>query len=96
MGESTAEMEDGLGDSGGSDRLAVFSEADKKRRKLEEDMRREAEERTKKRQELLKQETDIEQVCVCVWVWVWVCVVLVVACYFPTTLLNTVRCYTNH
>ncbi len=64
--ETTTEMEDGLSDSGGRDRLAAFSEADKKRRKLEEDMRREADERTKKRQELLKQETDIEQVCMCV------------------------------
>ena len=46
--ETTTEMEDGLSDSGGRDRLAAFSEADKKRRKLEEDMRREGEGKKKK------------------------------------------------
>lgn len=50
------------GVGGGGGRMAQFSEAEQKRRKLEEDMRKEVEERRRKREELLRKETDIEQV----------------------------------
>lgn len=57
MGEEEIE-----GLSGTQDKKQQLSEAERKRRKLEEDMRKEADERRKKRQEMLKRETDIEQV----------------------------------
>ena len=48
--------------TGTQDKRKQLSEAERKRRKLEEDMRKEADERRKKRDEMLKRETDIEEV----------------------------------
>lgn len=51
------------GMSGAQDIRHQLSDAERKRRKLEEDMRKEAEDRRQKRKEMLMRETDIEEVC---------------------------------
>lgn len=47
---------------GGKPQNKELSEADKRRRKLEEDMQKEQAERNKKREELLRKEKDYEKV----------------------------------